>query len=89
MQAETNATVATTLADRRRPGRMARVNPKLLPLLRAEERARLPALDPDDCEIAAWPNDRRFDAGEGVVLGMAAGALLWTAIIGGAWAALT
>ena len=35
---------AVTLADRRRPGRIANVSPHLLPLLRASERALLPPL---------------------------------------------
>ena len=88
MQPETDATPATTLTDRRRPGRLAYVSPALLPLLRAEERARLPAPPPEAEDVTAWPDDRRLDAGEGVVLAMTAGALIWTAIIGGAWAAL-
>ena len=68
-----------TRIDRRRPGRLAQVSPNLLPLLRAEERARLPPLD---IEHAA---SRSLDTGPGVALGVGLGALLWAALIAGGW----
>ena len=69
-----------TTVDRRRPGRLEAVSPKLLPLLRAEERAKLPMLD-EVLEIS----DRRLDTGPGIALGLGLGALLWTALIVGGW----
>ena len=71
---------ATTLVDRRRPGRLAHVSPHLIPLLRAEERARLPPL-----EEVLRDTDRQLDTGPGVVLGIGLGALLWVAIIAAGW----
>lgn len=71
---------ATALVDRRRPGRLAEVSPHLIPLLRAEERAKLPPLD----EVLR-DADRSLDTGPGVVLGIGLGALLWAAMIAGGW----
>lgn len=81
---------AATLVDRRGPGRPLIVHSKLLPLLRAEERARLPALlddrldpTPDGIETFAIGElrDRYLDAGQGVALGVGLGVIIWTAII--------
>ncbi|TRW16848.1 hypothetical protein [Glacieibacterium frigidum] len=69
-----------TMVDRRRPGRLAEVSPHLIPLLRAEERAKLPPL-----EDVLRDADRQIDTGPGVVLGVGLGALLWAAIIAGGW----
>lgn len=71
---------ATTLVDRRKPGRLETVSPNLIPLLRAEERAKLPTLDED-----LYVSDRDLDTGPGVVLGVGLGALLWVAILAGGW----
>lgn len=75
---------ATTLVDRRRPGRLAEVSPQLIPLLRAEERARLMPLD----EVLE-ATDRHLDTGPGVALGVGLGALLWAALIWGGWSVAT
>ena len=69
-----------TIVDRRRPGRLVQVSPQLLPLLRAEERAKLPTLDE-----ALEASDRHLDTGPGIALGLGLGALLWTALIVGGW----
>ena len=69
-----------TIVDRRRPGRLVQVSPQLLPLLRAEERAKLPTLDE-----ALEASDRHLDTGPGVVLGLGLGALLWVAMLAGGW----
>lgn len=69
-----------TSVDRRRPGRLAQVSPQLLPLLRAEERAKLPML-----EEALEASDRHLDTGPGVALGLGLGALLWVAMLAGGW----
>lgn len=74
---------ATTLVDRRRPGRLAQVSPQLLPLLRAEERSKLPPLG----DVLA--TDRYLDTGPGVALGIGLGALLWAALIWGGWSIAT
>ena len=71
---------ATTLVDRRRPGRLANVSPQLIPLLRAEERAKLPA--PDE---GLYVTDRHLDTGPGVAFGVGLGALLWAMLIAGGW----
>ncbi len=71
----------TTLTDRRRPGRIANVNPNLLPLLRASERALLPPLSED----APSPGGRRVDTGPGVLLGVIGGGLIWAAGIAAVW----
>ena len=75
-----DATDTATIVDRRRPGRLAEVSPQLLPLLRAEERAKLTTLD-EALEIS----DRQLDTGPGIALGLGLGALLWTALIVGGW----
>ena len=69
-----------TIVDRRRPGRLKSVSPQLLPLLRAEERAKLPTLDE-----ALEASDRQLDTGPGVALGLGLGALLWVAMLAGGW----
>ena len=63
------------LADRRRPGRPDTVAAALLPLLRAEERAKLPPLDD---ALPAPP--RGLDTGPGVLLGAIIGSLMWAAL---------
>jgi|GEM_PF-3184757 len=78
MQREAEA----TLTDRRRPGRIAAVNPNLLPLLRAGERALLPPLPEDEPS----PGGRLVDTGPGVLIGVIGGAALWAAGIGAVWA---
>lgn len=72
---------ANTLVDRRRPGRLANVSPHLIPLLRAEERAKLPPLE----EVSDHPSGRSLDTGPGVALGIGLGALLWAMLIAGGW----
>ena len=81
---------AAKLVDRRRPGRPLTVHSKLLPLLRAEERARLPELiddrmdpTPDDIETFAIGElrDRHPNAGEGIALAVGLGVVMWIAII--------
>lgn len=83
-------TEAATLIDRRRPGRRDTVNPNLLPLLRAEERARWPALvndgteaTPEHLETSGMGElrDRHLDAGEGMALAVGLGVIMWTLII--------
>lgn len=86
---------AQALTDRRRPGRPDTVNPKLLHLLRAEERAKLAALaeppygSTDHPALPPLPNDRYLGTGEAVTLAAAIGALIWAALIAAGWAALT
>lgn len=78
----------TTLADRRRPGRLATVPATLLPLLRADERAKLPPLPKETAFIEprrAVRPERRLGAGEGVLLGVLTGSLLWAAGISAVW----
>ena len=75
---EAPAAEASVRADRRRPGRPASVNPKLLPLLRAEERACLPPL--------VETHERRLDAGQALALATGIGALLWGMLITAGWA---
>ncbi len=67
-----------TLVDRRRPGRLTAVHPNLLPLLRAEERARLPGLP---AEAAHHGGDRWLGAEGGLVVGVGLGSLLWVGIV--------
>ena len=69
--------------DRRRAGRPDSVNPKLLPLLRAEERARLPPLVEGSVDRV---EQRRLDAGQALVLATGVGALLWGLLIAAGWA---
>lgn len=62
-----------TLADRRRPGRPATVNPELLPLLRGQWRAPPPRQErrnPDD-----------LHAMRGVLLAVLASAAFWLALV--------
>ena len=72
---QTEARPEAVLADRRRPGRPDTVAAALLPLLRAEERARLPPL----AETLAAP-PRGLDTGRGVLLGALLGTLMWAAL---------
>ena len=71
--------VGVVVRDRRRPGRRTDVSAALLPLLRREERALLPPLaDDDEAPLAL----RGLRDGQGIVLGLGLGVIMWAALIG-------
>lgn len=69
--------------DRRRPGRAESVNPKLLPLLRADERIRLAPLIEETLASPPARAERRLDSGQALVLAVGTGGLLWALLATG------
>lgn len=78
-----------TLADRRRPGRMANVNPQLIPILRRshpEKVALLPETDLDKIEgeqgaLVAEQDADDLAPARGIMLAVLLGGLMWIAIL--------
>lgn len=62
---------ATLVTDRRRPGRLAKVNTDLLPILRGEEAVELPDVPVD------FPEDDQLSAARGMMFGVVISAPFW------------
>ncbi|MDP9097058.1 MAG: hypothetical protein M3N26_11010 [Pseudomonadota bacterium] len=69
---------ATEVTDRRRPGRLSKVNSELLPILRGEDSLELP--DPS----IDFPEDDQLSAARGLMFGAVLSAPFWIgmAVIG-------
>ncbi len=65
---------ATLVADRRRPGRLSKVNPDLIPILRGEEGGELPEGPLEFLE------DDQLSAARGMFFGVLLSAPLWVGI---------
>ena len=69
-------TSETAARDRRRPGRVERVSPELIPLLRKEQRDAIPVNDPP---VEAEGEDQ-LSAARGILVGLGLSVPLWVGI---------
>ncbi len=85
---ESEAGTATTLRDKRRPGRPEYADPNLIPLLRGQA-PEIPDSPEEIAEIGdlAPEPDRKttLAAARGICLGVALGSLMWGGIGAGFW----